>query len=147
MPLVLFIITAIVFSVATFSSNPQPKQQTPLKQEIQKVVKTEATTSSVLATTSSKTEKKEAPPSQTVQPTPTPIVPKQEVQQVQPKKEAVPLETPSYYTNTQGNEVQSPTYYDSQPSGATARCGDGTYSFSQSRRGTCSHHGGVAEWY
>jgi hypothetical protein len=23
---------------------------------------------------------------------------------------------------------------------------DGTYSFSQSRRGTCSHHGGVAKW-
>src|SRR5205807_6581475 len=23
---------------------------------------------------------------------------------------------------------------------------DGSYSFSQSRRGTCSHHGGVARW-
>ena len=32
------------------------------------------------------------------------------------------------------------------PAGATARCRDGTYSFSQHRRGTCSHHGGVAEW-
>lgn len=32
------------------------------------------------------------------------------------------------------------------PAGATARCRDGTYSFSQNRRGTCSHHGGVAEW-
>ncbi|MEN9557829.1 MAG: hypothetical protein RL141_198 [Candidatus Parcubacteria bacterium] len=31
--------------------------------------------------------------------------------------------------------------------GASARCEDGTYSFSESRRGTCSHHGGVAEWY
>lgn len=26
-------------------------------------------------------------------------------------------------------------------------CGDGTYSFSQNRRGTCSYHGGVAEWF
>jgi hypothetical protein len=34
----------------------------------------------------------------------------------------------------------------SVPSGATARCSDGSYSSSQSRRGTCSHHGGVAEW-
>ena len=52
-----------------------------------------------------------------------------------------------YYTNTYGRTVQSPTYYSSRPPGATARCRDGTYSFSQSRRGTCSGHGGVAEWY
>jgi len=32
------------------------------------------------------------------------------------------------------------------PPGATARCRDGTYSYSQHRSGTCSHHGGVAEW-
>lgn len=52
-----------------------------------------------------------------------------------------------FYTNTYGNRVQSPTYYESVPAGATALCRDGTYSFSQSRRGTCSHHGGVARWY
>lgn len=34
----------------------------------------------------------------------------------------------------------------SPPSGATALCMDGTYSFSQHRRGTCSHHGGVKKW-
>jgi hypothetical protein len=34
-----------------------------------------------------------------------------------------------------------------RPAGATARCRDGTYSYSASRRGTCSHHGGVAVWY
>ena len=32
------------------------------------------------------------------------------------------------------------------PAGASARCRDGTYSFSAHRRGTCSHHGGVAQW-
>lgn len=32
------------------------------------------------------------------------------------------------------------------PSSATARCRDGTYSFSAHRRGTCSHHGGVSAW-
>lgn len=32
------------------------------------------------------------------------------------------------------------------PSGATAICRDGTFSFSAHRRGTCSHHGGVARW-
>lgn len=29
---------------------------------------------------------------------------------------------------------------------ASARCADGTLSYSASRQGTCSHHGGVAEW-
>jgi len=33
------------------------------------------------------------------------------------------------------------------PSGASAQCRDGTYSYSSHRRGTCSHHGGVAVWY
>lgn len=50
------------------------------------------------------------------------------------------------YTNVDGNEVPSPYYAPSAPSGATAECRDGTYSFSQHRSGTCSHHGGVADW-
>lgn len=52
-----------------------------------------------------------------------------------------------FYTNVYGNCVQSPTTYSSKPVGATALCRDGTYSFSQNRRGTCSHHGGVARWF
>lgn len=32
------------------------------------------------------------------------------------------------------------------PSGPTAQCTDGTYSYSAHRRGTCSHHGGVSIW-
>ncbi len=50
------------------------------------------------------------------------------------------------YTNSEGVKVQSPTHYKSAPAGATALCRDGTYSFSQHRRGTCSHHGGVSRW-
>ena len=52
------------------------------------------------------------------------------------------------YINSQGNWVPSPTRTANgqPPAGASARCRDGTFSFSQSRRGTCSHHGGVAEW-
>lgn len=56
------------------------------------------------------------------------------------------LSNDNYYTNSAGNEVHSPAYSDTVPAGASAKCRDGTYSFSQSRRGTCSHHGGVAEW-
>lgn len=51
-----------------------------------------------------------------------------------------------YYTNSEGNRVQSPVRAKSAPAGATAECRDGTFSFSQNRRGTCSHHGGVKRW-
>lgn len=50
------------------------------------------------------------------------------------------------YINTAGNCIPSPRQAPSAPAGATAKCSDGTYSFSQSRRGTCSGHGGVASW-
>jgi hypothetical protein len=50
------------------------------------------------------------------------------------------------YINVDGERVQSPTYYPSAPAGASAQCNDGTYSFSRNRRGTCSGHGGVAQW-
>ncbi|MEV6594561.1 DUF3761 domain-containing protein [Streptomyces acidicola] len=33
------------------------------------------------------------------------------------------------------------------PRGATAKCKDGTYSYSAHFRGTCSGHGGVRYWY
>ncbi|MGW5146390.1 DUF3761 domain-containing protein [Rhodococcus koreensis] len=49
-----------------------------------------------------------------------------------------------YYENSAGNCIPVPG---SSPTGASARCNDGSYSYSQSRRGTCSGHGGVAEWY
>jgi hypothetical protein len=59
------------------------------------------------------------------------------------------LSNDNHYTNVDGNTVHSPAFSNSGsiPAGASARCRDGTYSFSQNRRGTCSHHGGVAEWY
>jgi hypothetical protein len=51
-----------------------------------------------------------------------------------------------FYRNSRGVCVHRPEHSSSVPRGATAQCRDGTYSFSQSRRGTCSHHGGVARW-
>jgi Protein of unknown function (DUF3761)/Glucodextranase, domain B len=50
------------------------------------------------------------------------------------------------YVNAAGNTVCRPEQSPTVPAGATAKCEDGTYSFSESRSGTCSHHGGVAEW-
>lgn len=52
----------------------------------------------------------------------------------------------AYYRNSSGNCVPRPARATRPPSGASAQCRDGTYSFSQSRRGTCSYHGGVARW-
>ena len=48
------------------------------------------------------------------------------------------------YKNSAGNTVCRPAQ--TNTGGATAQCRDGSYSYSQSRRGTCSHHGGVARW-
>lgn len=50
------------------------------------------------------------------------------------------------YVNAQGNTVCRPEESPTAPAGATAECEDGTYSFSESRSGTCSHHGGVKRW-
>lgn len=58
------------------------------------------------------------------------------------------LSNDNHYTNSSGNSVHAPAKsLDSGiPVGASAECRDGTYSFSQHRSGTCSHHGGVASW-
>ena len=53
---------------------------------------------------------------------------------------------PDRYLNVSGHCVRRPAHSNHVPAGASARCGDGTYSFSEHRRGTCSHHGGVATW-
>lgn len=65
---------------------------------------------------------------------------------VAPAAPAAPTCTNGTYVNTAGVTVCRPEVASSAPAGATAKCGDGTYSFSQSRRGTCSSHGGVAVW-
>lgn len=53
-----------------------------------------------------------------------------------------------HYTNSDGRDVHSPAKSKNGqvPAGASAQCRDGTYSFSQHRRGTCSHHGGISTW-
>jgi hypothetical protein len=85
--------------------------------------------------------------------TTTPVVPAKQAAQSK-AGEAPPQPTSpggsssgDYYTNAYGERVRRPTFSESgPPAGASAQCRDGSYSFSQSRRGTCSHHGGVAKW-
>lgn len=54
--------------------------------------------------------------------------------------------TTGYYTNSDGNKISSPVKAIIIPKGATAKCKDGTYSFSKHRSGTCSGHKGVSKW-
>lgn len=55
-----------------------------------------------------------------------------------------------FYTNKSGHQVPRPCGNwrgsENRPANATARCQDGTWSWSEhpSAPGTCSHHGGVA---
>ena len=55
----------------------------------------------------------------------------------------------SHYNNKYGEDVHSPALSTdgSIPTGATAQCRDGEYSFSHTSSGTCSRHGGVGKWY
>jgi Protein of unknown function (DUF3761) len=63
-----------------------------------------------------------------------------------PSHGTAPLCKKGYYKNVSGHCVKSPTKAPKAPAGATAKCRDSTYSFSQHASGTCSHHGGVAVW-
>ena len=83
---------------------------------------------------------RESAPAPQVTPVPTSL------HRVAPDENA--LQSHEHYRNKDGQIVHSPakTLNDQIPSGASAKCRDGTYSFSQNRRGTCSSHGGVGSW-
>lgn len=59
----------------------------------------------------------------------------------------LPIAPRGTYTNVNGNKVPRPYIAPAIPAGASAKCRDNTFSFSQNRRGTCSGHGGVMMWY
>jgi hypothetical protein len=53
----------------------------------------------------------------------------------------------NHYVNRDGDEVHSPScgpQHDHES--PTAHCRDGSVSYSHHHSGTCSHHGGVAQW-
>lgn len=45
-----------------------------------------------------------------------------------------------------GKAAATTTAANTDPTNATAKCKDGTYSHAATHRGACSRHGGVAEW-
>src|SRR6266851_5486926 len=83
--------------------------------------------------------------SQAPSPTPSPAPPAATTG-TKPKQEKPNCTNNGTYVNSKGQTVKRPENCSALPQGATAQCRDGTYSFSRSRRGTCSHHGGVAKW-
>ncbi|WET83336.1 DUF3761 domain-containing protein [Amycolatopsis sp. QT-25] len=107
-----------------------------------------------------------APPTSTATPTPAPqqfVPPTTTAVKVPKQVEPAPTKTrpkttPSakapnpaecgsdHYRNTDGVCVHRPATGPGAAEGATALCEDGSYSYSQNRRGTCSGHGGVRTW-
>jgi hypothetical protein len=65
---------------------------------------------------------------------------------------ALPQESQGYqcngrhYVNSSGVVVHSPSCGKSSEGHETAICRDGSHSYSMHHSGTCSHHGGVAQW-
>jgi hypothetical protein len=52
-----------------------------------------------------------------------------------------------HYVNSSGHLVHSPSCgNESEPRQHTATCRDGSISYSEHHSGTCSGHGGVAQW-
>jgi hypothetical protein len=83
---------------------------------------------------------------------PAPLTPQQQAQFLEvrcDRPDEAKLTRHECYINRSGHEVHSPSHAKdgTAPAKATARCRDGTYSFSQHRQGTCSHHGGVQSWF
>jgi hypothetical protein len=72
--------------------------------------------------------------------------PERAVAPSEPDNSSVLCNEATHYINSKGNCVARPLQVGSAPAGASARCKDGTFSSSQTRSGTCSRHGGVAEW-
>jgi predicted RNA-binding Zn-ribbon protein involved in translation (DUF1610 family) len=51
----------------------------------------------------------------------------------------------NHYVNSSGHVVHSPSCGNEHEK-RTAECRDGSVSFSEHHRGTCSYHSGVARW-
>lgn len=51
------------------------------------------------------------------------------------------------YTNSNNEDSSITDSHTNESPAPTAQCNDETYSYSQNRQGTCSHHGGVYIWY
>ena len=79
------------------------------------------------------------PPSQ-------PRKPAEEILGAQPPPPRAAEEIPGITPSTSPTLLPFDEFMKQYRLSATAVCADGTYSYSATRRGTCFHHGGVAQW-
>lgn len=65
-----------------------------------------------------------------------------------PQPDENTLDRHGHYTNVNGDQVHQPakSLNGAIPTGTSAQCRDGDFSFSEHHSGTCSRHGGVAKW-
>ena len=136
------IVAAIIgISVGTHQTTPTANLNT-TPSSSQTVDSSNASTPSSAATDTT------AAPTTTQNSTPTPAVTAPAPATTNTGTSDTNLSNTNTYTNVDGNTVHSPAASTDGtiPAGATAQCVDGTYSFSQHHSGTCSGHGGVAQW-
>lgn len=129
--LIIGVILVVIAVVGIANASPSPTPTDSAKPAAVDV----PTTSETAITTTAPVETPEPAPVDAPAPTPAPVA--------APKPKTCAA---GYYLNVDDNCISSPVAAPSTPAGATAECRDGTYSFSQHRSGTCSHHGGVARW-
>ena len=110
-------------------------------------VTTTSTTETIPSSTTETTTTTVAPPPTTTVVPPPPVTTHAAAAPAPPPQTHSPAACGAdQYRNVDGVCVNRPVAAPAPPSGATAKCNDGTYSFSQHRQGTCSGHGGVAIW-
>ena len=60
--------------------------------------------------------------------------------------QAAPAPAPTAKSPSSTSSAKTGTAKNTDPTGAIAKCKDGTYSHAKGHSGACSSHGGVAEW-
>jgi hypothetical protein len=85
-------------------------------------------------------------PTPTDKPSPTPLPSPSPTSTPRPAPTAAPTAPPTPVPVQPAPPPAVDTYAAATAAGATAVCADGSWSFSQNRSGTCSHHGGVHWW-
>jgi outer membrane biosynthesis protein TonB len=127
-----------------------------------------ATPEVAVATTATPTVEPTATPTQTAKPTPTPTATPSPTATPAPPPAAAPAPPPVPAVRDPAPRVAAPAppppvaapvppppaaqppaadpYAAATAAGASAVCADGSWSFSKTRSGTCSHHGGVHWW-
>jgi hypothetical protein len=148
----LAVVGAVLLGSALLSGCDPNPQFTPAGNEKSAITSTVTpttvtTTDTTEPTTSTTTTTVAPPPTTTVAPPPPVTTHAAVAPPPPPQTHSQTACGANQYRNVDGVCVNRPVAAPGPPPGATAKCNDGTYSFSQHHQGTCSGHKGVAVWY